>query len=136
MIIKPGKYFIGDPCYAIPDDDWSDLLDHVDMFNDDSKLHMFKGRLVWAAGTSHGDGVYKGDGYIEGKEYSHSFPVDAGLIGITELLPGESVEERLGLTIEIKKGIEIRYNDGDFFFDQLNIDTDGSDDYDEDFEEE
>ena len=76
--VPPGKYWLGDPCYAVPSDLWMDLLNSCKFFEHpigkveaDGKVHE-----VLAFGTAYGDGVYN-------DQFGNEFPVDAGLIGLT-----------------------------------------------------
>ena len=79
--VPAGKYILGDPCYAVPDSEWMELLESCDYFenpigkitrHDKSYYH------IVAFSTRWGDGCYRGtDG--------NSYPVDAGLIGLVPL---------------------------------------------------
>ncbi len=93
-----GKYFIGDPCYGVPYDDWSKLLDDtglLGLYPEDSKylgnpdeyaakedqaaiFELDNGYYVLAAPTAYGDGSYEGS---DGNYY----PVDAGMIGAVSI---------------------------------------------------
>lgn len=82
-ILPAGTYWVGDPCYCVPDDHWDDLLNVSDFFgcggfgtrNTLPKgVYNFRGVPILAFNTAYGDGVYEDD---EGRKY----PVDAGLIG-------------------------------------------------------
>jgi hypothetical protein len=85
--VPAGKYWLGDPCYAVPDHLWHDLLDSSYCFEnpigkvkaDDGKVHR-----VLAFGTAYGDGVYA-------DQFGNQFPVDAGLIGLTPVGLAEGV---------------------------------------------
>ena len=91
MKFKAGTYYVGDPCYAIPDDDWGDFCNKVFEFegtgynpsegNDlmgDGYGFQFNGEQVWCATTKYGDGAYHD---LEGRKYH----VDAGLIGVVPM---------------------------------------------------
>ena len=85
VIVPKGSYVIGDPCYAVPDDDWFPLLKSCNYFEDPigTVKNGTQSFSVLAFGTKWGDGCYRGsDGNV--------YPVDAGLIG---LVPVEMVEE-------------------------------------------
>jgi len=71
-----GTYFIGDPCYVIPDDEWSDFVGPycVD-YRDGDGLQIYKGMKVFAASTSCGDGCYRDN-------RGNSYGVDSGMLGI------------------------------------------------------
>ncbi len=73
MKFKAGKYYVGDPCYVIRDDEWKELLAHSDFFN--CGYYQWKGHRMFTASTAHGDGCFMDN---EGREYG----VDAGVIGI------------------------------------------------------
>ena len=128
----PGTYFIGDPCYAVPDDDWHDLLEStgylglyaseenkkLDIYNrkdDMNGVFRYKGRYILASSTSYGDGCYPGsDGF--------SYGVDAGMIGAVPmdwaLSSDENTKdepgwfERVGTVVNFKGSIWIEYDDG------------------------
>lgn len=133
MEMPEGTYFVGDPCYAIPNDEWDDFLNQY-MFNEGldgrGTVGSFKGKCVFAAYTAYGDGTYEGS---DGEMYS----VDSGSIG---LIPIElatkypkSELERLGSIKIFEKPFDAFAMSGVFFFEDLRIDTAG--DEDEDFED-
>ena len=72
--VAAGSYFVGDPCYAVPEGLWGDLLASCDFFT--QPVGTLPGFQVLAFCTRHGDGTYSDN---EGASY----PVDAGLIGLT-----------------------------------------------------
>lgn len=74
--VPAGIFFLGDPCYAVPDEHWQALLDEADHF-DDSTCGTVAGHRVYAFSTG-GDGCFTD---VQGHEY----PVDAGLIGLTPM---------------------------------------------------
>jgi len=74
--VPAGTYFLGDPCYAVPSHLWEALLDSCSVF--EQPVGTVAGAQVLAFGTRWGDGTYD-DG--EGGSY----PVDAGLIGLTPI---------------------------------------------------
>jgi len=69
-----GSYYLGDPCYVVPDKDWSKFCD-IFFENLDEPFKFSKGKTFLAFGTAYGDGVYTDN---EGRKY----PVDAGIIGL------------------------------------------------------
>ena len=129
MIRLPaGKYFIGDPCYAIREtkdnpDRWSDFCEALfatDSNYSNQELLEFEGKKMFAAGTAHGDGCYEGsDGF--------GYGVDAGLIGCVPLsLCNEKMKEmkRLGTIVEFKKPFDAeRTGDYIFIFGHIEIPT-------------
>ena len=75
VIVPAGEYWLGDPCYAVPDDLWDALLHSSDFFMD-KPIGTVDGFNVLAFGTAYGDGVYL-------DQHDNEYPVDAGLIGLT-----------------------------------------------------
>ena len=137
----PGTYYIGDPCYVIPDHEWMDYLDtypkhpnpHIGWI--DGIAVTFKGHKCWHSGTAYGDGSYRDN---EGHEYG----VDAGIIGI---IPIELCEKtidnvetnELGRIVTFDKRFKVYVEkDSTFHFGHLSIVTDGSDIEEEEEEEE
>lgn len=99
--------FIGDPCYVIPDEQWSDYVDAYLEARDKGHAHFnFNGVNVGGTNTAYGDGFYDDD---EG----NSYPVDAGLIGVTPLELLSKVSGGMGLFIQGEFEARIEYNDGD-----------------------
>jgi hypothetical protein len=124
-----GKYFIGDPCYAVPDEDWSDVLDATGMLGlyasetygspgdkeDQAGAYKYTDKFgdhwILSAPTEFGDGTYIGS---DGEEYG----VDAGILGAVslELALRKSTEEelkRLGSIVEFTSAVRISYYKGD-----------------------
>ena len=60
------EYYLGDPCYVIPDDEWTDFCNTMNYEGDDFD---FKGETCRVIGTG-GDGDFGG------------LSVDAGIIGV------------------------------------------------------
>lgn len=79
--VPAGQYILGDPCYAVPEDEWMELLESCDYFDNPigkiTRRDKSYYRIV-AFSTRWGDGSYSGtDGNI--------YPVDAGLIGLVPI---------------------------------------------------
>lgn len=139
----PGTYYIGDPCYVIPNDEWMEYLDTYPKYPPpdpgygwiDGIAVNYKGHKCWHSGTAYGDGSYHDN---EGCEYG----VDAGIIGIIPLAvcdpkQVEDIETNgLGRIVKFPNRFKV-YVEADctFHFGHLSIVTDGSD-YEEDEEEE
>lgn len=75
ITMPAGEYWVGDPCYAIRDDDWMEWLKNAN-YEDERRFLLadLAGHPAIGVGTAFGDGSYLDEG---GREY----PVDAGLIG-------------------------------------------------------
>lgn len=77
--VPAGRYYIGDPCYAIANDHWGKWLTNACLDSNEDNS-MLTGNIVdsfdaYAFQTAHGDGAYYDQ---NGREYG----VDAGLIGL------------------------------------------------------
>lgn len=112
---KSGKYYVGDLCYVVNNNNWDKLLDDTDYFgNNDLK---FKDEVIFASNTAYGDGTYYDN---KGRDYS----VDAGLIGV---MPFGIIDEneigRGGQIIEFEKDFKAYEEDGKFYIDDFIIDT-------------
>lgn len=86
IMVPAGKYWIGDPCYSVPDEDWDDLLLTCDYFQGSAVGTCPNGAKVLGFGTAYGDGEYF-DGNGRG------YPVDAGLIGLVPVIEGWNRED-------------------------------------------
>jgi hypothetical protein len=74
VLVPAGTYFLGDPCYAVPDALWDDLLQSCDYFQS-NPIGEVKGHKVLAFNTKYGDGTYV-------DQNGNEFGVDAGMIGL------------------------------------------------------
>jgi len=76
MSMPAGKYYIGDLCYVMSDDEWEEFcsitIDGQKVI--DGEFQLSDGRRFATYCTAFGDGVYH-------DQYGHSYSVDAGLIG-------------------------------------------------------
>jgi hypothetical protein len=116
VTVPAGQYVLGDPCYAVPYEDWDGLLTSCDFFrNPIGSVGAFK---VLAFGTQWGDGCYAGS---NGKEY----PVDAGLIGLVPIELVEDLTEHHDNIVTFNKSTVCSTNgDGKLRFGHIVIDTD------------
>ena len=137
--LPAGKYYVGDPCYAVPNDGpkadlWGDICD--EMFGGggmnsgpNQSVSNIPGVIFWADNTAYGDGVYFADEY--------EFPVDSGMLGI---MPWSTVEffnrpdfdpETSGAVIEFAEPFRIEFCDGRFKINHTVIETGCDEEYDE-----
>jgi hypothetical protein len=130
VIVPAGQYVIGDPCYAVPNEFWDDLLDSCNYFQnpigyvrpDDLRLTKV---FVLAFGTKWGDGCYAGS---DGNEY----PVDAGLLGLVPVSIVEDLSEHEGNIVTFDSpAMCIDDGSGKLRFGHITIDTDPEEDEDE-----
>ena len=89
VMVPAGKYWLCDPCYAVPSDLWMDLLNSCEFFERPIGKVEADGEVyqVLGFGTAYGDGLYH-------DQFNNAFPVDAGLIGLTPV--GLSKDEPFG----------------------------------------
>lgn len=153
MRLPAGSYFIGDPCYAIPDKDWGDVLDATCFFGlyedekamtgdgdyqdkeDQGGVFEWKGFKIAAHSTAYGDGVYASN-------IGTGFSVDAGLIGaVPGALVSEAIElgettleqlDRLGKMVTFDKPVRISYSEGTIKIGDIEIYTGDEEEDDED----
>ena len=94
--LKPGVYYIGDPCYVFHEDTWQILCNITECFKQEGVVK-WKGREMAVFHTAYGDGEYFAYPWDEvTKSYKPvSFSVDSGLLAA---VPIELVEE--GLTAD------------------------------------
>lgn len=124
VTVPAGRYFLGDPCYAVPNEYWTPLLDSCDFF-DGSPVGQANGSQVLAFGTAWGDGTYN-------DQHGNSYPVDAGLIGLTPIAlaqqhPDFSTLEGLGRFVDFERSTTCTKEAGVLTFGKYAIDTDESD---------
>lgn len=131
IMIPAGTYFLGDPCYVVPDELWSPLLDATRFFEDDPHI-LFQGKYnILAFSTAYGDGCFRGS---DGKDYG----VDAGMIGLVEttINPAAVATDYTSIVTFDRPTQCTRDLDGTLTFGDVVIptgDTDDSDWDDEDF---
>jgi hypothetical protein len=103
VCFPPGKYFIGDPCYAIPKDLWLEYIDACE------------GEAIDMEGV--GRSVYFSNQY-EADDEGFGYPSDSGLIGVT-CVDNLDIEQwkrlkQLGRLVQFDDGEDIaRDEDGD-----------------------
>lgn len=124
VTMPAGTYFVGDPCYAVPDEDWNDLLDSNDVFEGSPVGTLPNGNNVTAFHTAFGDGVYY-------DQYGNSYPVDAGLLGVVPLSGSQDTSsfEVLGAIRTFTAPFQIRssYHGALIEIGDIAINTEGSD---------
>lgn len=122
-MLPKGKYYICDPCYVIPNEEWDAILKETkyfglltgekdeegrDIYNPKEKqggIFYWKGKALAVFSTDHGDGLY------EDESYGYKFPVDAGMLGaipveLSDRDPEEFERMELGQIYEANYGIE------------------------------
>lgn len=76
MSMPAGRYYIGDLCYVMSDDEWDEFCSITIKGQEclDGEFSLRDGRRFATYGTRWGDGMYQDN-------YGKSYCVDAGLIG-------------------------------------------------------
>ena len=131
MKFKAGKYYIGDPCYVVPDEEWDGILEHTQFFGCNGVGAWggeWKGFRMFSGSTAFGDGCYTDN---QGRVYG----VDAGMIGIVpfEYLDKNGVSGNGGQVIEFEHDFDVNLIEGVFYFGNIVIDTLGSEEDDDDY---
>ena len=124
--------WVGDPCYIIPDAQWSDALKETLFFGlypsrevmettgkyaprtKQNGVFITQGFHCAVSATAHGDGYY-------GDDHGNSYGVDAGMLGAFLLPDGFSVTGellRLGHVFHVPDdfALSVRYENGDIIF--------------------
>ena len=129
-----GTYVISDLCYVLSNKTWSELWELMFPLELDGKevnglFTLRDGRKLFMACTKYGDGIYRDN-------LDNDYGVDSGTIGI--MLESEIDVDADGNNSHVhtfEHPFTVEYNDGNFSFGHINIDTSWSSDYDEDEEE-
>jgi hypothetical protein len=130
VVVPAGKYVLGDPCYAVPDENWDELLESCNYFENPvgyirlDDLHMNK-TFILAFPTRWGDGYYLGSNGM-------NYPVDAGLIGLVPVDIAKDLESHYQNIVSFTKDTVCSYNgSGRLVFGGISIETDPEEEEDE-----
>ena len=139
-VLDKGAYYIGDPCYVIPDEDWEVWLNNCNYREEMNLFGVVPHSDLVACGfsTAFGDGLYLLEklaysGYRSNWEVVAEIPVDAGMIGF---VPVDSVPASdrpdLNHVHTFEHPVDVTWEDGNIIFwaegTQYRIITDGSND--------
>ena len=108
--LPAGRYYVGDPCYVIPDETWPTFCKA--MYPDGRgppKVGVFwlpDGTKYAGFTTKYGDGLYESYGKTE-----EMFYVDSGSIACipVDALPSDKVEKAKGHVIHFDKSFSVAY---------------------------
>jgi hypothetical protein len=114
-LFKAGKYYIGDICYVVNDNNWSKILEDTNHFK--NRNFEYKGKKCFVDRTAYGDGLYT-------DQYDKKYYVDAGIIGImsVDVLDG-NFEGDGGQIIEFDSDFFVYADKGIFHFGNIIINT-------------
>ena len=93
MSMTAGRYYIGDLCYVMSDEEWDEVCSITIKDNKciEGEFNLKDGRRFALYGTAWGDGLYN-------DQYGHSYSVDSGTIGcILESDIKENIDDILQL---------------------------------------
>ena len=132
MTMPAGKYYIGDLCYVMTDDEWSECVDLFFPPNNqgfpqsvEGEFQLKDGRRFASFSTAYGDGTYRSN-----LNTFHS--VDSGSIGCirVEDIRANKYEdiESLGAIVEFDQPFEVSEDQGLLVFGHVEIETADEDD--------
>ena len=149
-VLPAGKYFVGDPCYAVPDAKWMRVLEetgylglyatpesmrqNMNQYDGDKYgMWLFEGVAIGASSTKYGDG-----GYFD--QNGNCYSVDSGTLGVVPVELIESFDEyalnTLGRMVDFRTPFTVEYSEGIVFIGDIKINTDPKrDDYDDEDED-
>lgn len=129
VIMPKGEYWVGDPCYFVPEGEWIPWLDAADYRNNKDLVAEINEFPVVGFSTKYGDGVYHADG-------GALLAVDSGLIGLvpTRLAHDKYVFRERGFKHTFKSSaLCFSDNEGNIFLGDITISTGDKDDTDFDW---
>ena len=124
--LPAGRYYIGDPCYVIPDDRWSAYCDkkYPDK-NKPPKVGVFwlpDGTKYADFDTKYGDGMYESFGKTQ-----QMFYVDSGSIACipVDALPSDKVEKAKGHVVHFDTSFHVAFDPetGTIIYDDMHNDN-------------
>ena len=124
LVLPPGDYYLGDPCYVI-NEDWDEFLNEFWKF-DRGGVFRYKGRTCAAFYTKYGDGQYE---VTEGA--FGWLPVDAGMIGMIPWELANAGDSSGGVDVRIRKPAKCYENDGWLHFGDIVVNTSDEEEEDE-----
>lgn len=127
MTMPAGKYYIGDLCYVMDENEWDEFcgltIDYEKHTCNDGEFTFKDGRRFAVYSTKFGDGLYF-------DEFDREYSVDAGSIGCIKLedIRADKYDniEELGNIVEFKNDFVTAAHDGTLFFGDVKIFTNGS----------
>jgi hypothetical protein len=131
VVVPAGNYVLGDPCYAVPDDKWDELLESCNYFEnpvgyirfDDFPMNK---TFILGFPTRWGDGQYEGSNGM-------SYPVDAGLIGLVPVDIAKDLESHYQNIVTFTKDTVCSHDgSGKLRFGGISIETDPPEEEEED----
>jgi hypothetical protein len=131
-ILIPGKYYLGDPSFVLPDKIYYGILGNL--YNYSNGKHSINGCHITIHNIHGGDGIYH-------DTKNRSYIIYSGILG---LIPVELIEDinlcnNKGYLFDFKQKINFIYDAGVFYIKSgkkyIKIDTKNLEEYDSDYEE-
>ena len=117
-IIPKGKYYVGDPCYTVHDNEWSDLVKK--MYDCESRFE--EGKIIPVSNGIQMCFTSGSDGYVfdqDGREYS----IDSGSFGFVSVEHNPSFDlTELVNVVEFHLDTECNLEDGVLSFGTYKVD--------------
>lgn len=130
MSMQAGLYYVGDLCYVMDSDEWTEVCNLTLSENglNDGEFELSDGRRFALYSTAYGDGTYS-------DQQSRSYSVDAGCIGciLASDIKADKYDNlsELGAFIEFEDSFVTGSYEGSIYFGSVKIDTSQEDCYDE-----
>lgn len=120
VVMPAGTYYLGDPCYSVPNSRWMEWLEAAKYETEDVLVADLDGHKILGLSTLYGDGQYPGSNGFD-------YPVDAGLIGLVpvSMAYGNDCVGRPDLVTKVTfdKPVVCQYERGLLRFGHITIDT-------------
>jgi hypothetical protein len=93
-MMQAGKYYVGDLCYVLDDDEWDEVCSIIIQGNKviDGEFVLEDGREFAIYSTAYGDGEYN-------DYYGNSYSVDSGSIGCIKIEDIKNVKDKIDIKL-------------------------------------
>jgi len=93
-MMQAGKYYVGDLCYVMDDDEWDEVCSIIIQGNKviDGEFVLKDGREFAIYSTAYGDGEYN-------DYYGNSYSVDSGSIGCIKIEDIKNVKDKIDIEL-------------------------------------
>ena len=92
--MQAGKYYVGDLCYVLDDDEWDEVCSIIIQGNKviDGEFELKDGRKFAIYSTAYGDGLYN-------DYYANEYSVDSGSIGCIKVEDIKNVKDKIDIEL-------------------------------------
>jgi hypothetical protein len=93
-MMQAGKYYVGDLCYVLDDDEWDEVCSIIIQGNKviDGEFELKDGRKFAIYSTAYGDGLYN-------DYYANEYSVDSGSIGCIKVEDIKNVKDKIDIEL-------------------------------------